>query len=230
MAVLVFPMSRDLDRGAERFLDRPARAAAVGAGLLVLVLIFAIVIPANPLAIDDKWARAMHHVVNGIRTEFALVCNWLGKGLGVVLVLGALGAVLAVRRRWAALTVFAAAEAFDAIVTAGLKVIVARPRPPGGEVATGSLSFPSGHTAYCAVTSIAIVLVFTKPGRRAVAWTLAVLAIATMAWSRTYLEVHWLSDVVAGALLGVGTAFLVFGAGQMLMPRLAAEAGRGESG
>jgi undecaprenyl-diphosphatase len=37
-----------------------------------------------------------------------------------------------------------------------------------------------------------------------------------MAWSRTYLEVHWLSDVVAGALLGSGVALLVFAAAQRL--------------
>jgi undecaprenyl-diphosphatase len=35
-----------------------------------------------------------------------------------------------------------------------------------------------------------------------------------MAWSRTYLQLHWLSDVVAGSLLGVGMALAVFGGTQ----------------
>ena len=58
-------------------------------------------------------------------------------------------------------------------------------------------------------------LLFTAPGsRRVLWWTVAALGIAGMAWSRTYLQVHWLSDVVAGSLLGVGVSLLVFGGAQ----------------
>ena len=63
---------------------------------------------------------------------------------------------------------------------------------------------------------MALVLLFTTPGpRRLFWWTLATLGIAGMAWSRTYLQVHWLSDVVAGALLGIGISFLVFGGAEL---------------
>ena len=36
-----------------------------------------------------------------------------------------------------------------------------------------------------------------------------------MAWSRTYLQVHWLLDVLAGSLLGAGVALVVFAALQL---------------
>ena len=43
---------------------------------------------------------------------------------------------------------------------------------------------------------------------------LALLGIVGMAWSRTYLEAHWLSDVIGGSLLGVGVALVVFALAQ----------------
>jgi undecaprenyl-diphosphatase len=74
-------------------------------------------------------------------------------------------------------------------------------------------SFPSGHAAYAGATCIALVLLFTVPGaHRRRWWVLAALGIAGMAWSRTYLQVHWLSDVVGGAMLGIGIALVVFAA------------------
>ena len=72
--------------------------------------------------------------------------------------------------------------------------------------------------AGCAGTT-AIALFFTAAGwGRRPWWIAAGLGIAVMAWSRTYLQVHWLSDVVAGAALGIGVALVVFGAAQRRRP------------
>ena len=40
-----------------------------------------------------------------------------------------------------------------------------------------------------------------------------------MAWSRTYLQLHWLSDVVSGALLGIGVTLASFALIQLIPPR-----------
>jgi membrane-associated phospholipid phosphatase len=85
-------------------------------------------------------------------------------------------------------------------------------------------SFPSGHAAYAGATCVALVLLFAAPGTgRRLWWALATLGIAAMAWSRTYLQVHWLLDVIAGSLLGVGVALLVFGLAQRLAVGLRAK-------
>jgi membrane-associated phospholipid phosphatase len=65
-------------------------------------------------------------------------------------------------------------------------------------------SFPSGHTG----AAFAFFGVPLFADRRRGWW--ALIAAAAIAWSRIYLNVHHLSDVVVGALVGLVTAFLVW--------------------
>jgi membrane-associated phospholipid phosphatase len=199
----------------ERFLARPREAVWTGIALLGAVAIGAIFIPAGPLGIDRSWADAMTDVHSAFLRHVALACNSLGAGVLRWLTVGAIAGVLLVARRGLALVAFAVAEALAPLLSSLLKTLVDRPRPPGGLVHPVGSSYPSGHETYAGTTAVALVLLFTVPGPgRRVWWTAAGLAIAVMAWSRTYLQVHWLSDVVAGALLGIGIALVVFGAAQ----------------
>jgi undecaprenyl-diphosphatase len=59
------------------------------------------------------------------------------------------------------------------------------------------------------VTVLAMVIVLVPPGRRQVAWGVAAETFAVlMALSRAYLGAHWLSDAIAGLLLGTSCALL----------------------
>jgi membrane-associated phospholipid phosphatase len=213
------------DRRRERFLEHPVRAFWTGVTLLGLVAVMAIVIPAGPLSIDRWWAEAMRDSEAPVLKDLALVFNALGSGLGRVPLLVAVGLVLVHTRRWFALVCFALLESLTSLSSALLKATVQRPRPPDGLVHPVGSAFPSGHAAYAAATCVALVLMFTVPGaRRRWWWVLAAVGIAGMAWSRTYLQVHWLSDVVGGSALGIGIALLVLGGAQSVQspdaPRL----------
>ncbi len=104
------------------------------------------------------------------------------------------------------------------IVNNGLKLIVDRERPPVTHlVGTSGSSFPSGHSAAAAAAWFAFALVvsrhWARRGRAAAAALAAVLTIAVAA-SRALLGVHWLTDVVAGVMVGWGwflLAALAFG-------------------
>ena len=199
----------------ERFFSRPVREFCVGVALLVVVGLMAILIPSDPLAIDRWWSEAMKDVESPLLKDLALVFNALGRGVGWALSLAAVGIVLAVARRWLALAVFALVETLTSLSSALLKAQVGRPRPPDGLVHPVGSAFPSGHAAYAGATCVALVLLFTEPGpRRRWWWVLAALGILGMAWSRTYLQVHWLSDVVGGSLLGIGIALVVLAGAQ----------------
>ncbi|MGE7437721.1 phosphatase PAP2 family protein [Kitasatospora sp. NPDC001175] len=94
----------------------------------------------------------------------------------------------------------------------GGKALVGRARPHFVDPvssATGA-AFPSGHAMASAITAAALViLVWPHANRagRAVACTIAALAVLTIGWTRIALGVHWPSDVLAGWL----TAGLVVG-------------------
>jgi len=201
---------------SERFVPHPRRAVVAGVSLIAVVAVGAAAVPTGPLGVDRSWAEAVGDGAGGASKRLALVLDALGHGWWLAATLAAIAVVLLVRRRWLALAAFALAEALSALSATVLKILVDRPRPPGGLVHPAGSSYPSGHAAHAGVTCVALVLLFTVPGpRRRLWWTLAALGIAAMAWSRTYLRAHWLSDVVAGALLGIGVALLVFGAAQL---------------
>jgi undecaprenyl-diphosphatase len=196
----------------ERFLANPHEAAWTGAALVGAVALGAIFVPIGPLAIDRSWADAMSDVHSEFLRHLALAFNSLGLGFLRWLTIGAIAGALLAARRWLALAAFAFAEALAPLLSSLLKALVDRPRPPAGLVHPVGSSYPSGHATYAGTTAVALVLLFTPAGpRRRPWWAAACVVVALMGWSRTYLQVHWLSDVVAGSLLGVGIALAVFG-------------------
>ena len=197
----------------EQFLVHPRRAVGWGSALLALIALLAFLVPDDPLRLDGFWSDLMQDVETPFLTHVALVFDALGRGVWRALVLVGIGSVLLASRRWAALIAFSFVEALTPLIGNMIKVLVDRPRPPGELVDTHGSSFPSGHTSYASATTVALVLLFTRPGRMRMRWfAVAALVTAAMAWSRTYLQVHWLSDVLVGATLGVAVALLCFGA------------------
>jgi membrane-associated phospholipid phosphatase len=193
-------------------LERPLRAFSLGLVLLGLVGAMALVVPAGPLSIDERWSEAMRDIGAPLLKDIALFFDALGRGVGRVPLYVAVGLILVLARRWLPLVCFALTESLTSLSSALLKAAVGRPRPPDGLIHPLGSAFPSGHAAYAGATGVALVLVFTAAGpRRRWWWALATVGIVGMAWSRTYLQVHWLSDVGGGSMLGIGIALVVFG-------------------
>ena len=121
---------------------------------------------------------------------------------------------LAVRRRWWHFAAFVSAVVVAEACVGPIKSIYDRARPPMALVATSSSSFPSGHAIAAASTAVAAVVALFPEGRRRYAWgAVAALFSLLMGVSRAYLAAHWLSDAVAGVLIGttaaLGSAVLV---------------------
>ncbi|UOE18395.1 phosphatase PAP2 family protein [Thermobifida halotolerans] len=149
------------------------------------------------------WVRPRPELAHGLQLWTEAFGTW---SMRIVCLLTA--AWLAVRRLfvtalWACTAVFTANLA--GLVT---KLTVARPRPEFADPVSVGVgpSFPSGH-ALMAVVGAGVLLLAVLPLLRGVwrgvAWVAAVAVAASTALSRPLLGVHWLSDIAAGASLGV---------------------------
>jgi membrane-associated phospholipid phosphatase len=111
------------------------------------------------------------------------------------------------RRRWAALAFMVMVISGQSLIANGIKAVVHRERPPVPHLtASSGWSFPSGHTTAAAATYAALALLLSRGRRWPVrAWlgTGAAAVTVAVASSRVLLGVHWLTDVVAGAALGL---------------------------
>jgi undecaprenyl-diphosphatase len=77
----------------------------------------------------------------------------------------------------------------------------------------GTPSFPSGHTSSAFATATSVSLAYPK-------WYVIAPSFAwagTVGYSRMHLGVHYPSDVLAGALIGSGCAYLTFKVNQKLL-------------
>ena len=96
-----------------------------------------------------------------------------------------------------------------------LKPIVARPRPYAdnegivsflksiGLTAPSDASFPSGHAGSSFAVAVALIMLVGIKGLP------AILLASLIAFSRVFLCVHYLTDVLAGALIGSLVAIIV---------------------
>jgi membrane-associated phospholipid phosphatase len=188
------------------------RGLLVSGGLLVGAVTIGVLVVApatHPAvqAVDDAVWRFAGEVRNGPTTAIAVALSWLGSAWVNWPLRIAAGLLLAWRRHWLRLGAFALAVVSSELVIGPVKAAVGRPRPPGSLIVTSGASFPSGHAVASAVTAVGLVLVLAAPGPTRWRWEVRAVVFATvMALSRVYLRAHWLSDVVAGGLVGAGLA------------------------
>jgi undecaprenyl-diphosphatase len=166
--------------------------------------------------------HSLYHLINGVWISPVLdpCMIFLSRandyGAVWLVLLGALAALGGRTGRWAALAGLVALTV-GFVSSEALKDLVMQPRPftslPEARLLVsppGSYSFPSANVAYAFAASIASSLAARHLVGRVPLWGWSFLALAVaISYSRVYVGVHYPSDVLGGAILGVLVGWLI---------------------
>ena len=166
--------------------------------------------------LDNRIADELHEHATRPLTEFFEAVTTLGNGI----VLGGVAAIaaylLARRRYYAEAVLMVLAYVGAQVLSFSLKLAFRRDRPfftdPLATLST--YSFPSGHATVSIAVYGALCLVLLRRLRgpaRVVCLAAAVLLVSLIGFSRMYLGVHFLSDVLAGYSVGLAWLALCVG-------------------
>jgi membrane-associated phospholipid phosphatase len=165
----------------------------------------------------DAWlANTLHaNLVPSATAAFTAVTT-LGNTSVLAVVAGMAAAYLLLRRRARDVALLAVTLVGAQLLTWVLKEIFERPRPSFDDpvVTAGWFSFPSGHasSSIAVYGALAYVCVGGDRSLRARAFVAGVaLLVAAIGFSRLYLGVHYLTDVVAGYSAGLAWLVLAIG-------------------
>ena len=178
-------------------------ACLFGVAWLWAGLSTSLLLQGGPLVIDESLHAAMFALRNPLADRLMAALSALGSAP----VLGTCSAFtlawLVWRKRWMAASHWLGAIAVGLLLTEGLDAVIDMPRPP---TAVAGFGFPSIAVTMTTIVFgfFAVLIARELPGRQRVwPYLLAGVATALVAFARLYLGAHWLSDVMAGVLLGV---------------------------
>ncbi|MFQ5643192.1 MAG: phosphatase PAP2 family protein [Thiogranum sp.] len=182
------------------------------AGLLVLASWAILTIPSH-LTTDNLLGNLdlyLYHWLQSLRSPLGdrlmIITTEIGDGpvlYGFTLVLSL---VLLARKRWRAAVHWLLTVVIVGLLTNALKHYTAVPRPPLLDNALMNYAFPSGHASLSVAVFGFLAVLLARELRSSWHWipySVAVFLVVAISFSRLYLGVHWLSDILAGWSLGL---------------------------
>jgi undecaprenyl-diphosphatase len=140
-------------------------------------------------------------------TQIAKIIHYLfdTTELSVITIVIALYLIYKRYRNYAVLLVFAMLG--DLVIVTILKMLIHSSRPLNGLIQQAGASFPSGHTMAIVVLGGLLTYFiwqhFKSRSVKVLSGVFFVLISLVVGFSRIYLNVHWLSDVVGAYVLGI---------------------------
>ncbi len=197
---------------------------------MTFLLLTVLVVAGWTQSVDDAWLSVMEDLEVPWLLSVAELFHHIGS-FPIALATSVLIAVAFIVAKkwwafWAWFAIVAGAQVFSTVT----KLLVDRPRPVDALVHESSASYPSGHAMVSGAAigiGLAVIAGIIWPRRHRLFLGLGITYAVVMAWSRTYLRAHWLTDVVGGLLFGTAVVLVV--AAAVIQRRRSVRDGVGES-
>jgi undecaprenyl-diphosphatase len=189
-----------------------ARGMTVLSGLLVIASFALLVIPANltPDSLLGNLDLYLFGLLQELRTplgdQLMIGVTSIGDGWVLYSFTALLGGWLVWRGRWRLSAHWLITVASVGLLTSLLKHGTRVPRPPLVDAAAMNYAYPSAHASLSVAVFGFLAVAVARELRDSWHWvpySIAVFLIVGISFSRLYLGVHWLSDVLGGWSLGL---------------------------
>jgi undecaprenyl-diphosphatase len=174
--------------------------------MLLVLLVFIIIAVIADMSFPGD--AAVNNSINGIQSGFLdsamPLVSYLGAFPYCIIASLLIGLVFWLLKKRIESLVIVGVPYIGVVISYVLKFLIDRPRPLEDGLEN---SFPSGHTIYTSILMGLIIYFLPQVVKnKAVCMALQItagLVIAIMAFSRLYLQNHWLSDVLSSLIVGI---------------------------
>lgn len=176
---------------------------------LVLFAVIVSNVQSNGLAVEiDRWVNAKIHLLYspfliGLMKLISDIISPFSLSILSLIIL----AILIALKKWRELLLLVFSLAAGVFLSDIIKIITHRPRPLNPLIEADDYSFPSRHAVLSIIFFSLLIYFFKDKIKNKLLKKLFIAAnvfiFLAVGLSRVYLNVHWLSDIIAGFALGL---------------------------
>jgi len=166
---------------------------------LFIVLSVSVLYDSALSQLDTTVSNFMKDIENSSLTNTMILLTRLGEWYGIVFISALTVLALMYGKRKRDALIFSLFLIVGFLLESIAKIATQRERPPYGIIHVSGYSFPSGHAMMTALLFLLICYLY----RKRLLYIISIFIVSLVGFSRIYLNVHWLSDVIAGYALAI---------------------------
>jgi len=161
--------------------------------------------------VDSFISSNIHELYNPILNKIMIFITSIDNPIPISIISALFIAYFLYKKYYFEMSFFVISIVTSSLLVVIIKFLVKRPRPLHKLIEVGGYSFPSGHATISTTLAFSLYLIFKdRVKSETFLLFLAIIYPLVISFTRVYLNVHYLSDVLAGIGLGLFSVSLIY--------------------